>query len=95
MRMVRPERGNVTLRALGTLGYGLYCSTSYEIGETESIDTGIGTYEAVPFIIRSDGTERTWWLAKGIGIVQLSYDSFGFPLTATMTDTNVPSFSEG
>lgn len=30
VRMVRPERGNVTLRRLGTLGYGLYCSPDYQ-----------------------------------------------------------------
>jgi DNA-binding transcriptional LysR family regulator len=27
--MVKPERGNVSLRRLGTLGYGLYCSAEY------------------------------------------------------------------
>ncbi|MFC1551729.1 hypothetical protein ACFL6P_04095, partial [Candidatus Latescibacterota bacterium] len=70
-------------------------STSYQFGESETVDTGLGTYEANPLTIRSDGAERIWWLAKGIGIIKLSYDSFGFPLTATMTDTNVPSFSEG
>jgi hypothetical protein len=68
-------------------------NTSYEFGEPETVETGIGNYEAVPLTIISEGTERTWWLAKGIGIVRLAYDSFGFPLTATMTDTNVPSFS--
>ncbi|WP_447553571.1 LysR family transcriptional regulator [Vreelandella sp. EE22] len=29
LRMVKPERGHVTLRRLGTLGYGLYASTGY------------------------------------------------------------------
>jgi DNA-binding transcriptional LysR family regulator len=29
IRMVKPERGNVTIRKLGTLGYGLYCSDEY------------------------------------------------------------------
>lgn len=29
LRMVKPERGNVTLRRLGTLGYGLYASERY------------------------------------------------------------------
>ena len=68
-------------------------SAEYEYGEPETIDTGLGPYDAVPLTIRSDGTERILWLAKGIGIAKLSYDSFGFPLTASMTDTNVPSFS--
>ena len=29
LRMVKPERGNVSLRRLGTLGYGLYASPDY------------------------------------------------------------------
>lgn len=29
IRMVKPERGNVTIRRLGTLGYGLYASQDY------------------------------------------------------------------
>lgn len=29
LRMVRPERGNVRIRKLGTLGFGLYASESY------------------------------------------------------------------
>ena len=29
LRMVRPERGNVTIRKLGTLGFGLYASKRY------------------------------------------------------------------
>lgn len=29
IRMVKPERGNVTIRRLGTLGYGLYASQGY------------------------------------------------------------------
>jgi hypothetical protein len=76
-----------------TLSKTFDISTSYTIGQSESIETGTGNYEAVPLTITSDGAERTWWLAKGIGIVRLSYDSFGFPLTATLSDTNVPAFS--
>jgi hypothetical protein len=76
-----------------TLTETIDISTSYEIGQTETIETGIGNYEAVPLTITSDGTERTLWLAKGIGIVRMAYDSFDFPLTATLSDTNVPSFS--
>tara|TARA_B100001105_G_scaffold252889_1_gene245384 strand:- start:1445 stop:2125 length:681 start_codon:yes stop_codon:yes gene_type:complete len=46
LRMVRPERGNVTLRALGTLGYGLYCSTSYELRRESNPDLGVCAAEA-------------------------------------------------
>ena len=34
IRMVKPERGNVTIRRLGTLGYGLYGSQGYVTGRT-------------------------------------------------------------
>ncbi len=40
IRMVRPERGNVTTRRVGTLGYGLYGSHAYLAGRTPSPDSG-------------------------------------------------------
>jgi len=68
--------------------------TSYEIGETETVETEIGTFEAVPLTIFTEDTERKWWLAKGIGIIQLEYNTFDLPLTATLYDTNIFAFSE-
>ncbi len=68
--------------------------TSYTIGETEIVETEFGTYETGPLTIYTEDTERTWWLAKGIGIIRLEYDTFDFPLTATLYDTNIFSFSE-
>lgn len=38
VRMVKPERGNVTIRRLGTLGYGLYGSASYVETRTKASD---------------------------------------------------------
>ncbi|WP_323717283.1 LysR family transcriptional regulator [Paracoccus aminovorans] len=35
IRMVKPERGNVTIRRLGKLGYGLYASQGYVAGRIE------------------------------------------------------------
>jgi len=69
-------------------------STSYEIGEIETIATEIGTFEAVPLTIYSEDTVRKWWLARGTGIIQLEHDAFDFPLTATLYDTNIFTFSE-
>ncbi|GAA0573967.1 LysR family transcriptional regulator [Halomonas salifodinae] len=40
VRMVKPERGNVTLRRLGTLGYGLYGSPGYAARRAASPDPG-------------------------------------------------------
>lgn len=48
VRMVRPERGNVTLRRLGTLGYGLYCSPDYESRREANPDQG--DYDTDTFI---------------------------------------------
>lgn len=48
VRMVRPERGNVTLRRLGTLGYGLYCSFDYESRREATPD--LGGYDTDIFI---------------------------------------------
>ncbi|MFC1550946.1 hypothetical protein ACFL6P_00135 [Candidatus Latescibacterota bacterium] len=68
-------------------------NTSYELGTTESVNTSLGSYDAIPLTILSEGTERIWWLVKGIGIVRLAYDSFGFPLTAELYETNMSSLS--
>lgn len=38
LRMVKPDRGHVTLQRLGTLGYGLYASQEYMDGRTRSAD---------------------------------------------------------
>ncbi|QEL26731.1 LysR family transcriptional regulator [Bosea sp. F3-2] len=38
LRMVKPERGNVTIRRLGTLGYGLYGSPSYIESRSPRLD---------------------------------------------------------
>jgi DNA-binding transcriptional LysR family regulator len=40
LRMLKPERGNVTLRRLGTLGYGLYGSSGYAAQRLASLDAG-------------------------------------------------------
>ncbi|WP_020681507.1 LysR family transcriptional regulator [Marinobacterium rhizophilum] len=40
VRMVKPDRGNVTLRRLGMLGYGLYCSAGYAARRVVNPDLG-------------------------------------------------------
>lgn len=52
IRMVKPERGNVTLRKLGTLGYGLYCSVEYYENKIDSLNTK--DFSEHPFITWSD-----------------------------------------
>lgn len=41
LRMVKPDRGNVTIQRIGTLGYGLYAAPSYLRSRTEDADDGI------------------------------------------------------
>ncbi|WP_068088811.1 LysR family transcriptional regulator [Polycladidibacter stylochi] len=48
IRMVKPERGNVTLRRLGILGYGLYASADY-VQKRQASDN-LGSYETDQFI---------------------------------------------
>lgn len=40
IRLVKPERGNVSLRRLGTLGYGLYASAEYVSQRKATSDPG-------------------------------------------------------
>jgi len=48
LRMVKPERGNVTLQRLGTLGYGLYGAPGYVAARSEAMDAS--AFDADDFI---------------------------------------------
>ncbi|WP_114389153.1 LysR family transcriptional regulator [Notoacmeibacter marinus] len=48
VRMVKPTRGNVAIRRLGTLGYGLYASSDYLA--TRQADSDRGNYESDSFV---------------------------------------------
>ena len=52
LRMVKPQRGNVTLRRLGTLGFGLYASEAYV--KNRQIGPDVGNYETDTFITWGD-----------------------------------------
>lgn len=52
VRMVKPDRGNVTLRRLGTLGYGLYCNEDYAACRQDGSEAA--TYETDDFICWSE-----------------------------------------
>ena len=68
--------------------------TSYDIGDTEIITTNFGTFKTVPLISTTGDTVRKWWLARGIGIVQLELNTFEYPLIAALYDTNIFTFFE-
>ncbi|WP_120635066.1 LysR family transcriptional regulator [Ruegeria sp. EL01] len=48
LRMVKPQRGNVTLKRLGTLGYGLYASKDYV--KRRQVGADHGSYETDAFV---------------------------------------------
>lgn len=52
VRMVKPERGNVSLRRLGTLGYGLYGSQRYM--NQREVNADSGNYDSDSFITWSE-----------------------------------------
>ncbi|WP_085920352.1 LysR family transcriptional regulator [Halomonas sp. CSM-2] len=52
LRMVKPERGNVTLRRLGMLGFGLYASPGYTAQRKAHDDAG--DYDTDAFITWGD-----------------------------------------
>lgn len=52
LRMVKPERGHVTLRRLSALGYGLYSSPGYAAQRETSLDSG--AYDTDAFITWSE-----------------------------------------
>ncbi len=68
--------------------------TFVDIGEIESIETDQGKFDAAPLTISQGETTRKWWLAKGIGIAQLDYDTIESHQIATLYDTNIYDFHE-
>lgn len=66
LRMVRPERGNVSIRRLGTLGFGLYASQDY-VNNRKSSDITSLSFEHDDFIGWSELQQNlpaAQWLTK-------------------------------
>ncbi len=89
-----------TWRYFDALGFGkiyeetIEIDTNVEIGGMEIVETAMGAFEAATLNIYIENSVRKWWLAKGIGIVQIEYDTFDFPVSATLFDTNILNYSE-
>lgn len=65
IRMVRPDRGNVTVRKIGTLGYGLYASRSYGAerrGGPHGTDLSADRY--IAWSERFSGLPQAIWLER-------------------------------
>jgi hypothetical protein len=58
----------------------------------ETIDTYAGPLETARIRIVQGETERTWWLAKGYGIVQFTFNTFDVPITSKLTESNITTF---
>ncbi|HDY88157.1 MAG TPA: carboxypeptidase regulatory-like domain-containing protein [bacterium] len=70
-------------------------NTFIDIGGIETIETDFGTYDTVILTISQGETIRTWWMAKGLGIVQLDYNTIESPQLAVLYDTNISDFQGG
>ncbi len=68
--------------------------TYVEIGDIETIETDIGTFDAATITIIQGETFRKWWLVKMLGIIQLEYNTFDYPETARLYETNILTLSE-
>ena len=68
--------------------------TNVEIGGIEIVETVMGAFEAATLNIYIENSVRKWWLTKGIGMVQLNNDTFFFPMSATLFDTNILKYSK-
>ena len=65
LRMVKPERGNVSLQRLGTLGYGLYGAPDYLVARSKITDAS--DFDAVDFIGWADayaGLPAAQWIER-------------------------------
>jgi len=76
-----------------------YITSRASTGEEMTVTTTRDEYKAVPVTL-IDGTEknpsgsvRTWYLAKGLGIVKMEYNSFKMPPVAVLLDTNLANMS--
>ena len=86
---------NYTNTGFGTKEYNekTMVTTQYEIVYKPSIETDIGTFDAIQLTISQNDTRRVWLLAQGIGILRLEYDIVGETASASLYDTNISDFS--
>lgn len=65
VRMVRPTRGNVTVRRIGTLGFGLYGSSTYMASRTENPDdTSLANDRMIGWTERQGMLDAAKWLER-------------------------------
>jgi hypothetical protein len=63
------------------------------VGEEKEILTDRGTFRAFEVTITEKAIEKTWWLAKGIGIVRSEDNAFSPKATALLSDASLLRFA--
>lgn len=72
-----------------------HVTTTYAIGDIETIETVWNQqFNCIPITITQQESVRTWWVARGIGIVRLKYNSFRIPSVADIFITNMTPYTE-
>ena len=69
-------------------------TTRTDIEGYETVESDVGTFDAVKFTITQGDAVRRWWLTEGFGMVRLEFDTLGSPQIATLNDTNIHTLSE-
>ena len=67
--------------------------TSVTIGDVETLETSWGELNTIPLTITQQESVRKWWLAPGLGIVKLTYNSFKMPPSANLLVSNLTAYS--
>ena len=71
----------------------LEINTNVDIGSPEPVQTDVGFFDnAVPITITQGESIRNWWLVKGIGLVKVQFNTFGFIQTAVLDQSNIETF---
>lgn len=89
IRMVRPERGNVTVKRIGALGYGLYGSQSYiEKRANKKSGEDLSSDKFIVWSERYSGLPQAEWLDNTIGtkVPVLVTTSLANQIAATTAD---------
>ncbi len=69
-------------------------STTAETGDIEHVTTPKGTFTALPVTMReASGVERTWYLAKRVGPVKFTDNTFAPRSTAVLKNASLVNFS--
>jgi DNA-binding transcriptional LysR family regulator len=66
LRMIKPERGHVSVQRLGTLGYGLYAAQSYMAGRASSSEVDIERDEIIAWADGYGHLPAAQWIERAL-----------------------------